>query len=111
MPLYEGINKALLVVDDLHIEMTFNIYLYSQYQKLVISDIDGTITTEDLKGFVGPIVGVDVHHSRVVEFFHAVSSNGYIVIYLTARPMAFDGKTREYLFNYLFFSYHYCFYL
>ena len=99
MALNEGINEALLVVEDLDIELTFKIHLLSQDNRLVITDIDGTITSSDVSGFIGGSIGVDVTHSGVVEFFDKVSSNGYIVVYLTARPMLFDSVTREYVFN------------
>lgn len=94
-----GINDAIIVVDELDIELSFKIYVYYQNDRLVITDIDGTITTSDIKGFLVGNVGVDVHHSGVVEFFNKVSFNGYKVVYLTARPLAFDTMTREYLFD------------
>ena len=99
MTLFEGSNDGILVVDDLGIELTFRIHVYTQNDRLVITDIDGTITTSDIKGFLVGNVGVDVHHPGVVEFFNKVSLNGYNVLYLTARPMAFDTMTREYVFD------------
>ena len=79
--------------------------------RLIFTDIDGTITRSDVKGFLGgslenylpSVKGLrfssDVHHDNVVKFFHRVANNGYIVIYLTARPIDFDSQTRKYLFN------------
>ena len=99
MGLNEGINNAVLVVNELDIEMPFSVYLFNQNSNLVITDIDGTITTSDVKGFLVGNIGVNVHHSKVVELFDKVSKNGYIIVYLTARPIAFDGATRKYLFE------------
>ena len=97
--LNEGLNEALLVVDDLKIELPFSIYLLNQGNRLVITDVDGTITTSDFKGFIGGNMGIDVHHANVVEFLDKVSKNGYTVIYLSARPVSIDEFTRDYLFD------------
>ena len=79
--------------------------------RLIFTDIDGTITKSDVKGFLGgnlenylpSLKGKrftsDVHHDNVVKFLHKASSNGYVVIYLTARPIDFDSQTRKYLFS------------
>ena len=78
---------------------------------MLFTDIDGTITKSDVMGFLGgslenylpSIMGkrftTDVHHPKVVQFLHKASKNGYVVIYLTARPIDFDIQTRKYLFN------------
>ena len=92
-------NDGLVVVEDLDIELKFKIYVFNQRDRLVVTDIDGTITTSDVGGFLGGSIGVGVEQPRVVEFFNKVNYNGYKVLYLTARPMAFDGLTREYLFE------------
>jgi phosphatidate phosphatase LPIN len=44
-------------------EVTAMIYLWSRFTKIVISDIDGTITKSDLLGHILPIVGRDWSHS------------------------------------------------
>ena len=41
------------------------------------------------------------HHEGVVELFDAASKNGYVIIYLSAIPLAADGMTRNYLFDQL----------
>ena len=94
------VNEGLLVVDELDIELSFKIHILYQNDRMVITDVDGTITKSDIGGFIGgSILGRQVSHPGVVEFFERVSSQGYIVVYLTARPIAFDGVTREYLFG------------
>jgi phosphatidate phosphatase PAH1 len=42
---------------------------------------------------------LDVHHANVIKFLHKAANNGYIIIYLTARPIDFDTQTRKYLFK------------
>ena len=101
MQLNNGINPAVFVVDNLSIKISFAIYLFSCDSKFIVSDIDGTITRSDLVGFVGGSFGLDVHHKNVIRFLHKVHENGYNVMYLSARPIAFDQGTREYLFSHL----------
>lgn len=79
--------------------------------RLIFTDIDGTITRSDFKGVLGgnlenflPSVKgrrftSDFHHDSVIKFFHKAANNGYIIIYLTARPIDFDSQTRKYLFD------------
>ena len=74
-------------------------YIDLQQARLVVTDIDGTITTNDGQGFVLPQVGVDAHHEDVIQFFSRVGHNGYQVVYLSARAMALAKNTREYLFE------------
>jgi len=100
MNLKEGMNEAAVVVEDLSLKIPFAIYLLNQNNRLVFTDVDGTITTADVKGFIGGVMGFDVHHDGAVELFEKVDKNGYTMIYLSARPMgAFNEDTRQYLFE------------
>ena len=77
--------------------------------RLIITDVDGTITKNEVKGFVGGNLSnllpmsmngmIEVHHANVVRFFDVAAKNGYTIIYLTARPIDFDSQTRKYLFE------------
>ena len=106
MNLKNGINKASISIPDLNVKIPFSVFLYNQDTKLILTDIDGTITTSDFRGVVGAHLGLDVHHIGVVEFLHKVAKNGYIIIYLTARPLALDLQTRKYLFDDLENEFH-----
>ena len=99
MQLNTGRNEARFSIEDLKINIYFSIFLFPSDSKFVLSDIDGTITRSDVLGFVGGKFGLDVHHLDVVRFLHNANRNGYQVLYLTARPVAFDEGTREYLFD------------
>ncbi|KAJ1349366.1 hypothetical protein KIN20_004921 [Parelaphostrongylus tenuis] len=54
-----------------------NIYLYKWYERIVISDIDGTITKSDVLGHVIPAIGGTWAHTGVAELFNRIKNNGY----------------------------------
>ena len=83
-----GSNPGEFRVDNFDVVIKFNVFLYNQTDKLVLTDIDGTITQSDLKGHIFARLGLDADHERVVEMFHVIGQNGYKIVYLTARSIA-----------------------
>ena len=73
------------------------IYLWHHTDKVVISDIDGTITKSDVLGHVLPMVGRDWAQSGVAELFSKIRANGYHIMYLSARAIGQASMTHEYL--------------
>ena len=96
---FQGRNLARYFVPTLNIEIKFNIFLYGQSERLVITDIDGTITTSDTKGFIYAQLGIEVEHRGIVRLLHTLNDRGYTIIYLTARSIGLDHMTRKYLFE------------
>ena len=76
------------------------IYLWKSDVKIIISDIDGTITKSDVLGNILPIFGIDWSHESVTDLFTNLYKNGYKIIYLTARAIGQSTMTKNYL-NYL----------
>ncbi|KAL0109040.1 hypothetical protein PUN28_014260 [Cardiocondyla obscurior] len=76
-----------------------HIYKWKWNDKIVISDIDGTITKSDVLGHILPIVGKDWAQSGVAQLFTKIKNNGYKLLYLSARAIGQAGGTREYLRN------------
>lgn len=74
-----------------------HIYKWKWHDKIVISDIDGTITKSDVLGHILPIVGKDWAQSGVAQLFTKIKNNGYNLLYLSARAIGQAGVTREYL--------------
>jgi len=99
MNLKEGLNKGRIEVPKLNVSYTFRIFALRQYTRLLLTDIDGTITKEDWWGLVLPLIGIPSHHANVGQFLQKVADNGYLPVYLTARPMALTDYTRTYLFQ------------
>ncbi|XP_053978664.1 phosphatidate phosphatase LPIN3 isoform X2 [Hylaeus volcanicus] len=74
-----------------------HIYKWRWDDKVVISDIDGTITKSDVLGHILPIVGKDWAQSGVAQLFTKIKNNGYKLLYLSARAIGQAKVTREYL--------------
>jgi len=62
-----------------------HIYLWHQKDKVVISDIDGTITKSDVLGHILPVIGQTWAQSGVAQLFSKIRGNGYHIMYLSAR--------------------------
>ena len=74
-----------------------SIYLWTYNSKIVISDVDGTITRSDVLGQVLPILGRDWTHEGVTELFTKIINQGYKIIYLTSRAIGQSTMTKNYL--------------
>jgi phosphatidate phosphatase LPIN len=61
--------------------------LFNHNTKIVISDVDGTITKSDVLGHVLPRFGHDWSHPGIAYLFNLISQNGYQILYLTARAI------------------------
>ncbi|MFS7999107.1 putative phosphatidate phosphatase [Helianthus anomalus] len=75
------------------------IYLWRWDTRIVISDVDGTITKSDVLGQFMPLVGRDWSHIGVTPLFSAIKENGYQMLYLSARAISQASITKQFLFN------------
>ncbi|XP_063218869.1 phosphatidate phosphatase LPIN1 isoform X2 [Bacillus rossius redtenbacheri] len=95
-----GLNKVVFSVTTAYQGTTrcmCHVYKWRYSDKIVISDIDGTITRSDVLGHVLPMLGKDWAQSGVAELFTKISNNGYKLLYLSARAIGQSDVTREYL--------------
>eukprot|EP00850_Spirogloea_muscicola_P000040 SM000001S04442 [mRNA] locus=s1:230478:237387:+ [translate_table: standard] len=76
-----------------------SLYLWKWKTRIVISDVDGTITRSDLLGQVMPLVGRDWSQLGVARLFSAIKENGYEFMFLSARAISQAYLTRTFLFN------------
>jgi phosphatidate phosphatase LPIN len=75
------------------------IFLWNYDDKIIVSDIDGTITKSDVWGQVLPIFGRDWSQAGVADLFTAIQRNEYKFIYLSARAIGQSKLTRDLLRN------------
>lgn len=100
LPLKEGANDVVFSVTTSYQGTTraeASIFLWNYDDKLIISDIDGTITRSDVLGQIMPLVGNDWSQDGITSLYRHIVENGYRIIYLSARAIGQAGITRSYL--------------
>ncbi|XP_055614352.1 phosphatidate phosphatase LPIN3 [Uranotaenia lowii] len=73
------------------------LFKWKYNDKVVISDIDGTITKSDVLGHILPMVGKTWEQIGVAQLFSKIEENGYKLLYLSARAIGQAKTTRDYL--------------
>lgn len=99
LDLKPGANSIRFVVESSAVELNCRIFLWSCNTKIVISDVDGTITRSDVLGHLLPAVGRDWSQVGVAGLYSQIEKNGYKMLYLTARPIGQASQTRTFLHN------------
>jgi len=75
-----------------------NVFVWRQKDKIIISDIDGTITKSDVRGMILPLIGVaDWAQGEVTHLYSKIAENGYKILYLSARSISQASETKAYL--------------
>ncbi|KAJ2659502.1 lipin Ned1 [Coemansia sp. RSA 1200] len=97
--LRRGANDVKFLVASNNAYCEARIFLYQHDTQIVISDIDGTITKSDALGHLFNMVGKDWTHMGVAKLYSDLVSNGYEIIYLTARAIGQADGTRYFLSN------------
>ncbi|GLT46985.1 hypothetical protein SLA2020_207080 [Shorea laevis] len=75
------------------------IFLWKWNTRIVISDVDGTITKSDVLGQFMPLVGMDWSQTGVAHLFSAIKENDYQLLFLSARSISQAYHTRQFLIN------------
>lgn len=97
LKLKPGANDVSFTVLQSKAQCTARMFYWRFDVPLVISDIDGTITKSDALGHVLAMIGRDWTHPGVGKLFTDIESNGYHIMYLTARSVGQADSTRYYL--------------
>ena len=87
MDLKPGSNSVTFTVTQGKAQTSAQIFLWNYDDKIVISDIDGTITKSDALGHLFTMVGRDWTHAGVASLYTNIRSNGYQILYLTSRAI------------------------
>lgn len=105
--LNDGVNEATFSVTTQYQGTTrchCNIYLWNWDDRIVVSDIDGTITKSDVLGQVLPMIGSmlpiinnDWSQAGIAQLYQMIHRNGYKFLYLSARAIGQSNQTRYYL--------------
>ncbi|XP_074532930.1 phosphatidate phosphatase LPIN2 isoform X2 [Halichoeres trimaculatus] len=98
--LREGANKVVFSVTTQYqgtCRCEAAIYLWNWNDRIIISDIDGTITKSDALGHILPQFGKDWTHKGIAKLYHKIHQNGYKFLYCSARAIGMAGITKDYL--------------
>ena len=94
-PLEIGVNKVEFVCQDASIEA--RLFLWKKNAKMVVCDVDGTITKSDVRGNLYPMFGKDWTQPGIATLLSKIEEHGYFVIYVTARSLAQQATTRSFI--------------
>jgi hypothetical protein len=72
-------------------------YLWDSRDKVVVCDIDGTVTRSDLLGYSAHLLGYEYTHDGVTDVLTYLDEMGYKILFLTARPVTVADQTRKFL--------------
>lgn len=97
MGLKKGPNSIAFATATTNQMVSAKIFLWDQSEKIIVTDIDGTITRSDKRGHFYSRIGLNWHHNSVVTCFQTLYKLGYKILYLTARSVTMDTITRKYL--------------
>ncbi|XP_035006034.1 phosphatidate phosphatase LPIN2 isoform X1 [Hippoglossus stenolepis] len=98
--LREGANKVVFSVTTQYqgtCRCEAAIYLWNWDDRVIISDIDGTITKSDALGHILPQFGKDWTHKGIAKLYHKIHQNGYKILYCSARAIGMAAITKDYL--------------
>ena len=76
--------------------------MWESHEKIIISDVDGTVTKSDIFGHILPRIGfTDWAHQGKANLYTNINDNGYKLLNLTARPIGLSSHTKNYIKNIL----------
>eukprot|EP00727_Mastigamoeba_balamuthi_P014160 m51a1_g9367 putative phosphatidate phosphatase pah1 (930) ;mRNA; r:183131-186120 len=78
-------------------EVKSYLYVMGHDAKVVVSDIDGTITKSDALGHIFTVLGRDWSQSGVAQLYTAIAANGYHIVYLSSRAIGQAQYTRDFI--------------
>jgi phosphatidate phosphatase LPIN len=76
---------------------TASLFLWQSNIRLVVSDVDGTVTSSDLMGHIMPTFGRDWTHPGLAGLYTAIAREGVRFVYLSSRPIGEAPITRTML--------------
>lgn len=100
MCLNDGPNDIVFTVESSLLgkqQIKGRIFVWDYRNKIVISDVDGTITKTDMLGHVLPRFGRDWTHEGIAKLYTSIKRNGYELLYLSSRPIGQADTTRDYI--------------
>lgn len=98
--LLRGKNVLLFECTRFKLKAECSVFLWSMMDRVVVVDIDGTLTKSDVRGYVETVYmgRYDYVHEGAVSFFSSLEEDyGVCTLYLTSRPLHHLSDTRAFL--------------
>ena len=76
-----------------------HIYYWPIDAKVIVSDVDGTITKSDVLGQIMPFIGKDWSQPGIAPLYCNIRRNGYFIMYLTSRAIGQSQLTKDFIFS------------
>ncbi len=95
MKLNFGVNHVTYHLGGCSIEA--EVYLYTDNDKLVVSDVDGTVTINDIGGHINNFFEKDYLHESYADLAKKIDKNGYKMVWLTMRALPLYNYSKGYL--------------
>lgn len=73
------------------------VYLWKHDDKIVVSDIDGTVTKSDVVGHISNVLYIEYTHSGIHNLYDQIQRNGYKFLYLSSRGISQSQMTKSYI--------------
>jgi hypothetical protein len=97
-PIPEGRHKVTFVVAGDHSTVSAYLRVVGPDTKIVVSDVDGTLTSSEYAAVQQIVTGALPHaHPGAAQLMHKLKAQGYEIYYLTARPEWMVEDTRKWL--------------
>lgn len=99
LQLRPGQNDLLFKYDST-MEVVASLWLWDAHDTVIVSDIDGTISASDVRGYINTVhlQRYEHTHSGVCRLYsHLAEAHGGRFLYLTSRPLSLLPATRAYI--------------
>lgn len=74
-----------------------NIYLWNYRDKIIVSDIDGTVTKSNVVGHISNVFYIDYTHKGIHDLYGNIERNGYKFVYVSSRGISQSSMTKTYI--------------
>jgi hypothetical protein len=102
MQLRHGQNTIRCRVEEAGCTAEFSLWVYDPLDKLVIMDVDGTVTKSDVRGYIESVfVGRYKYvHRGLPQFLNTLVESMHVnILYLTSRPIYHINQTKQLIEN------------
>lgn len=95
MKLLYGRNEISFKLESVSLES--DIFLYESHDRIIISDLDGTMTKTDITGILSNFREIRYLHEGYDIFIRALFNKGYKIVWITMRSISLYNFTKKYI--------------